>query len=90
MPRDRRGSKRVTIYRAEVPDSDEMWEVEYEAVAEALHFACRDLREGRRKPVEIREEGILVYDAAAIAEACRERAVELRVPSTDAAAAHPD
>lgn len=73
MPRDRRERKRVTIYRAEVPDSPgEIWSVEYEAVADALHFACRDLREGRRRPLEITEDGVVVYDAEAIARECRE------------------
>lgn len=73
MARDRRSEKRVTVYRAEVTDSDELWEVEYEAVAEALHFACRDLRQGRRRPLEILEDGVVVYDAAGISEACAGR-----------------
>lgn len=73
MPADRRSRKRVIVYRAALPDSDELWEVEYEAVADALHFACRDLREGRRNPLEILEDGVQVYDADSIAEACEER-----------------
>lgn len=72
MARDRRAEKRVTVYRASVPDGEEIWEVEYEAVSDALHFACRDLREGRRQPIEILEEGEVLYDAAGIAAACRE------------------
>lgn len=71
MPRDRRTEKRVIVYRAEIPQSDELWEVEYEAVADALHFACRDLREGRRRPIEIVEDGLVVYDAERLAAACR-------------------
>ena len=74
MTRDRRERPRVIVYRAEVQDSTEHYEVEYEAVADALHFACRDLREGRRKPLEIVEDGVQVYDAARIAAECEERA----------------
>jgi hypothetical protein len=81
MPGDRRSEKRITVYRADVPDSDELWEVEYEAVAEAIHFACRDLREGRRIPREIIDDGVLLYDADAIAELCRERADEREAAS---------
>lgn len=75
MPPDRRSSKRVTLYRAELPHTSpvEYWEVEYEALAEALHFACRDLREGRRKPVQILEDGVVLYDEDGIVAACRER-----------------
>lgn len=69
---DRRATERVTLYRARISDSDEIWEVEYEAVADALHFACRDLREGRRTPLSISEDGMLVYDAGAIARMCEE------------------
>lgn len=65
----------MVVYRAEVPYSDELWEVEYDAVAEALHFACRDLRENRRVPIEIVEDGVVVYDAAAIASAAARRDV---------------
>ena len=71
MNRDRRSQRRVTVYRARVPGESELWEVEYEAVADAVHFACRDLKEGRRDPVEIVEDGVVVYDAEGIAEACR-------------------
>ncbi|MEX2583059.1 MAG: hypothetical protein WD766_07285 [Gemmatimonadota bacterium] len=70
MAYDQRSHKRVTVYRAVIPDSDELWEVEYEAVADALHFACRDLRNGRRRPLEILEDGVLIHDAASIARAC--------------------
>jgi hypothetical protein len=75
MSPDRRGSRRVVLYRAELPHTSpvEYWEVEYEALADALHFACRDLREGRRKPVEILEDGVVRYDAASLVNACRER-----------------
>jgi hypothetical protein len=72
MPMDRRKHSRVTVYRAEVPGSAEVWEVEYEAVADALHFACRDLREGRRRPLEIVEDGVRVHDGDSIARACQE------------------
>ena len=84
MPGDRRSERRITVYRADVPDSDELWEVEYEAVAEAIHFACRDLREGRRIPREIIDDGVLLYDAAAIAELCRERKDERETASASA------
>lgn len=73
MPSDRRSQERVTIYRAEIPGEQELWEVEYEAIADALHFACRDLREGRRRPIEITEDGVRIYDAEAIAQVCREQ-----------------
>jgi hypothetical protein len=75
MSPDRRRSRRVTVYRAEIPHTSppEIWEVEYEALADALHFACRDLREGRRKPLEILEDGVRVYDATSLEAACRER-----------------
>ena len=62
----------MIVYRAEVPGTNELWEVEYDAVADALHFACRDLREGRRRPIEILEDGVQVYDAEAIATTCEE------------------
>ena len=75
MSSDRRSSRRVTVYRAEIPHTSppEVWEVEYEALSDALHFACRDLREGRRKPIEIIEDGVRVYDAESLEAACRER-----------------
>lgn len=76
MARDRRTEKRVTVYRAAIPQQDEIWEVEYEAVADALHFACRDLREGRRRPLEILEDGEVLYDAEGIASACQELEAE--------------
>jgi hypothetical protein len=74
MPRDRRNAERVTVYRAEIPGPPpEEWNREYESVSDALHFACLDLRSGRRTPLEITEDGMVVYDAAAIAAACEER-----------------
>lgn len=76
MARDRRTEKRVTVYRAAIPQEDEIWEVEYDAVADALHFACRDLREGRRRPLEILENGEVLYDADGIAAACQELEAE--------------
>ena len=69
---DRRAQRRVTIYRARDNRSDEIWQVEYDNVAYALYFACRDLREGRRTPLFILQEGALIYDAEAIAQACAE------------------
>lgn len=72
MPRDRRSQKRVIVYRAEVPETGEAWQVEYGAVSDALHFACRDLREGRRRPIEILEDGVRVHDIDSIARACDE------------------
>jgi hypothetical protein len=73
LPSDRRSHKRVTIYRSELPDTGELREVEYAAVSEALHFACRDLREGRRRPLQIIEDDVVVFDAEAIARQCEER-----------------
>ena len=75
MAADRRSSRRVTIYRAEIPHTSppELWEVEYESLSDALHFACRDLREGRRRPLEILEDGVRIYDAESLEAACRER-----------------
>lgn len=83
MSRDRRSEKRVIVYRAEIAQSDELWEVEYEAVADALHFACRDLREGRRRPIEIVEDGVVVYDAESLAAACRELEEERSITAAD-------
>jgi hypothetical protein len=80
MATDRRSRKRVIVYRAEVPYSSEEWRVEYEAVADALHFACRDLREGRRRPIEITEDGVCVLDADSIARACEEMDAEMELP----------
>lgn len=62
----------MIVYRAKVPGEDELWEVEYDAIADALHFACRDLREGRRSPIEILEDGVQVHDAEGITGACEE------------------
>lgn len=75
MQADRRTRKRVVVYRAEIPHTSptEYWEVEYEAVSEALHFACRDLREGRRRPLEILEDGVAIHTAADIIRLCQER-----------------
>jgi hypothetical protein len=72
MTRDRRAQKRVVLYRARVPDEEELYEVAYESVADALHFACRDLRTERRKPLAIVEDGIVVMDAARIEAECRD------------------
>ncbi len=69
---DRRTSKRVTVYRARVSHSNEVWEVDYDSVADALHFACRDLKEGRRTPLSITEGGALIYDAETIKRVCAE------------------
>jgi hypothetical protein len=80
MAADRRSRKRVIVYRAEVPYSPEEWRVEYEAVSDALHFACRDLREGRRRPIEITEDGVCVLDADSIARACEEMDADLELP----------
>ena len=77
MTRDRRAQKRVIIYRASIPESTEVREVEYSAIADALHFACRDLRDGRRRPLEILEDGVVVHDAAEIARHCHEMTREL-------------
>jgi hypothetical protein len=84
MATDRRSRKRVVIYRANIPHSDEEWRVEYDAVADALHFACRDLREGRRIPIEITEDGVCVHDAASIAQTCEEinSEIEELIPET--------
>jgi hypothetical protein len=73
MVHDQRSRKRITVYRAEIPDSAEIWEVRYDAIADALHFACRDLRSGRRRPIEILEDGVRIYDADAIASACSQQ-----------------
>lgn len=70
MATDRRSHKRVVLYRAEVPGETERYEVEYESVSDALHFACRDLRAGRRNPLAIVEDGATVLDAAQIRERC--------------------
>ena len=71
--RDRRTTKRVTVYRAHITGSQEVWEAEYEAIADALHFACRDLREGRRTPLCILENAELIYGREAIACLCEEQ-----------------
>lgn len=73
MPGDRRKHRRAVTYRASVPGSPEDYEVEYDSVADALHFACRDLREERRQPLQIVEDGALVYDAADIQAECARR-----------------
>ena len=72
MAHDRRSRKRVTIYRAELPNTGEIREVEYESIADALHFACRDLREGRRRPLAIVEDGAVIHDETSLAEACEQ------------------
>lgn len=73
MVQDRRHQPRVTVYRAEIPGSSEIWEAEYKALADALHFACRDLHEKRRRPIAILEDGVVRYDADAISRACEAR-----------------
>lgn len=79
MASDRRSKKRVIVYRARIAEGGGLWEVEYAAVADALHFACRDLREGRRDPIEILEDGVRVYDRDAMARECAEQAKELEI-----------
>lgn len=79
--KDRRSQKRVIVYRSSVPGENEVREVRYDAVADALHFACRDLREGRREPIEIVEDGVRIYDSEAIAEECESREVRLPDPA---------
>ncbi len=72
--RDRRAQRRIVLYRAAVRDDPEPYEVAYESVADALHFACRDLRTDRRRPLAIVEDGIVVLDAEGIAAECDARA----------------
>ena len=84
MNRDRREQKRVVLYRAEVPDEPEPYEVAYESVADALHFACRDLRTGRRRPLALVEDGIVVLDAEAIRAECAAQEGEHRLADEDA------
>lgn len=76
MNRDRRTQKRVVLYRAQMPDEEELYEVAYESLADALHFACRDLRTGRRRPVAIVEDGIVVMDGARMEAECRDSVEE--------------
>lgn len=77
MPHDRRQHHRIVTYRAATPGPHgELYEVEYDAEADALHFACRDLREGRREPLQILEDGVLVYDADGIRAECERRDAE--------------
>ncbi len=90
MPVDRRSRKRVTVYRARIPHTNELWEVEYEAIADALHFACRDLRDGRRHPVEIVEDGVVIYDADALTRACRNRSGEPAPETANVADSEPE
>jgi hypothetical protein len=80
MPHDRRSQARVTVYGAELEEGS-VREVEYESVADALHFACRDLAEDRRAPIEIVEDGVVVFDRAALTLECRERARGGRRPA---------
>lgn len=70
MAHDRRAHKRVVTYRATVKESGELHEVQYDAISDALHFACRDLRGKRRQPIEILEDGVRIFDADAIREEC--------------------
>ena len=57
---DRRIAARMTVYCAHVSGTQEIWQAEYEAVADALHLECRDLREGRRTPLSIMENGVCI------------------------------
>jgi hypothetical protein len=66
----------MVLYRAEVPGEEE-YEAEYESLADALHFACRDLRAGRRVPLEIREDGAVVLTRDGIRERCRAELEEI-------------
>lgn len=77
MPTERRSRPRTIVYRAEVPGESGLHEAEYPSLADALHFACRDLRSGRRHPVEIVEDGVVVYDGESIREACEEERREI-------------
>lgn len=70
MSQDRRSQKRVIVYRAEVPHVSERYEVVYESLADALHFACRDLATERRRPLALIEDGIVILDADQIAQEC--------------------
>ena len=72
MDHDRRSQKRVTVYRAALPSTGEIREVEYESIADALHFACRDLREGRRRPLAIVEDGVVIHDEESFARVCEQ------------------
>ena len=87
MLRDRRSEERIVLYRAEIPGEAAPHEVQYESVADAFHFACRDLHSGRRTPVEITESGIVVYDAERIRVECEQKQVEietrLEMPEAD-------
>lgn len=69
MSTDRRSQSRVTRYRVRLRDGS-IQEVEYQAIDDALHFACRDLREGTREPLEITEDGVVVHDAKSIRNIC--------------------
>lgn len=77
MPSDRRSQHRVILYRAEVPDDAGIHEVRYDSVADALHFACRDLRNQRRRPLSIVEDGTVVMDADQIRRVCAEERAEM-------------
>ena len=57
---DRRIAERVTVYRAHVSGTQKIWQAEYEGIADALHSACRDLREGRRTPLSMLESGVCI------------------------------
>lgn len=72
MPTERRSRQRTIVYRAEVPGEAQPHEAQYPSLADALHFACRDLRSGRRSPVAIEEDGVVVYDADKIRLECGE------------------
>jgi hypothetical protein len=61
--------------------SDVIWEAEYASVADALHFACRDLQEGRRIPLSVTEDGTVIYDAEAIKRVCADKDRGLGTPT---------
>lgn len=83
MTRDRRHHKRIITYRSRVGDGDEVREVDYGSAAEAIHFACRDLQQERREPIEILEDGVQIYDRAAIEKECEKHEIVLPQPGDE-------
>lgn len=81
---DRRTTKRVTVYRAHITGSQEVWQAEYDAISDALHFACRDLREGRRTPLSIMENGIMIHDREEIARMCQDESSSISAAAAGA------
>ena len=51
--RDRRIAERVTVCRAHLSGTQATGQAEYEDIADAIHFACRDLRKGRRTSLSL-------------------------------------